>query len=100
MRTHRAVGLRVLSLVALSGAPPVGTCPDVKAVMGVDAAAGYWHSCAVTNDGGVHCWGGNIWGQIGDGTRTHRATQTEVVGLDHNIVSVTTGTYEAIDLKT
>jgi alpha-tubulin suppressor-like RCC1 family protein len=93
-------GLLVLSLVTLSGAPPVGASPDIKPVTVVDVAAGYRHSCAVTNVGAVHCWGENIWGQMGDGTRTFRPKPTEVVGLNYTIVSVTAGNYEPIDLKT
>src|SRR2546430_687784 len=31
------------------------------------------HTCAVTTDGAIYCWGFNGNGQLGDGTRTNRA---------------------------
>jgi alpha-tubulin suppressor-like RCC1 family protein len=31
------------------------------------------HDCAVTTTGETFCWGYNLDGQLGDGTRTHRS---------------------------
>lgn len=104
MLAFRIVGSLVLSVAALSATPSIGASgpdtggPDTAPVVAVDVSAGYWHSCAVTNDGRVLCWGENISGQIGDGTRAYRPVPTEVVGLDHKIVSVTTGTYHTCAL--
>ena len=38
------------------------------------------HACAVTA-GTVKCWGSNMWGALGDGTREDRSTPTTVPGL-------------------
>jgi len=39
------------------------------------------HACALTNAGSVTCLGGNVDGQLGDGTTTGRLTPREVPGL-------------------
>ncbi len=43
--------------------------------------AGDAHSCAVLSSGVAKCWGENLWGQIGDGTRgTDRLVPVAVAG--------------------
>lgn len=44
-------------------------------------AAGARHTCVVMGDGAVQCWGDNRDGQLGDGTRTSRATAAPVKGV-------------------
>jgi alpha-tubulin suppressor-like RCC1 family protein len=44
-------------------------------------ATGDRYSCAVTTGGGVRCWGYNMFGQLGDGTKADRLTPVDVVGL-------------------
>ena len=47
-----------------------------------DITVAYLFGCASTNEGGVKCWGGNRYGQLGDGTQTERGTPVDVIGLD------------------
>ncbi|MFP2934357.1 RCC1 domain-containing protein, partial [Pyxidicoccus sp. 3LG] len=48
----------------------------------VDVAAGMTSACAVLRDGRVACWGGNAWGQLGDGSQTDRVSPVTVEGLE------------------
>ena len=55
------------------------TPPAVLAASPAIIASAAAHSCGVTPGGKLYCWGGNIDGQLGDGTRTSRSLPTLVV---------------------
>lgn len=44
-------------------------------------AVGLYHACAVLGDGSAQCWGGNAYGQLGDGTLLGHPTPAAVTGL-------------------
>jgi alpha-tubulin suppressor-like RCC1 family protein len=50
------------------------------------------HACVQMTGGAVSCWGHNIYGQVGDGTKVNRAAPTTVPGLPSGIASVSAGT--------
>jgi len=55
-------------------------------------AAGYHHTCALTADDSVMCWGKNHRGQIGDGSNQDRAVPTSVLGIGR-VRSIAAGAY-------
>ena len=54
-------------------------------------ATGYAHTCAVTVNDGVKCWGDNTFGQLGDGTPRSRAVAVDVLGLGERVARVSAG---------
>lgn len=61
-------------------------------------SGGYYHTCMVTPTGGVKCWGGNQYGQLGDGTTDDHLTAVDVACLGDKAVSVSATFYQACAL--
>lgn len=66
------------------------------AVLGMESgvthvALGAEHSCALKTSGQLFCWGGNQYGQLGDGATDQRMIPVPVKGLAANISVVTAG---------
>lgn len=59
---------------------------------------GVYHSVALRADGTVFGWGFNVYGQVGDGTTTDRATPVQVVDLEE-IRRVAAGGYHSLALR-
>lgn len=53
-----------------------GTPPTALKVV-----AGQFHACALMSDSSVFCWGGNTYGELGDGTTLERSMAAPVNGL-------------------
>lgn len=71
------LGSALLALVhtGVQAQVPFGTLLAQK------VATGTSHSCALTIDGAVYCWGTNANGQLGDSTQTQRTIPVAVTGL-------------------
>jgi alpha-tubulin suppressor-like RCC1 family protein len=81
--------------VTVLGLGGVGELSDIK-----DIAVGAGHACALTNPGGVLCWGANYWGQLGNGSFTGpqtcdtvacSTTPVQVSGLLTGVQQITAG---------
>lgn len=53
-----------------------------------DVIAGESHTCALTNSGGVKCWGNNARGQLGNNSVTTSMTPRDTIGLTEGVVSL------------
>lgn len=69
---------------------PQGVMVDARGE--AQMAIGLVHACAVTRAGAVRCWGGNEFGQLGDGTTEDRPAGVTVQGLESGAVAVAVGT--------
>jgi alpha-tubulin suppressor-like RCC1 family protein len=46
----------------------------------VALATGYFHACGLTAGGAAYCWGGSLYGELGNGTTTRSLTPVAVSG--------------------
>ena len=51
-------------------------------------AAGANYTCALTTAGAAYCWGGNGYGQLGDGSTDNRTTPAPVSGLGFGVAAI------------
>jgi alpha-tubulin suppressor-like RCC1 family protein len=56
-------------------------------------------TCGLTADGQAWCWGGNLWGQLGDGTNTDRLVPTAVVQREVRFSAIAVGVAFACALE-
>lgn len=85
----------------LEGAEPSGVRIDPEVIgvhRAVDIAVGYGFSCAVTDDGLVHCWGFNDVGQLGMGSTEDVEGVVTVLGV-RDAVALSAGAMYACALS-
>lgn len=65
----------------------------------VSVACGHSHTCALSEDGAVRCWGSNSAGQLGNGgTSSSEPSPVAVMGLV-DAVQITAGTFHSCALR-
>jgi alpha-tubulin suppressor-like RCC1 family protein len=52
---------------------------NVCGIAGAKVGAGYFHTCAIKQDGSLWCWGRNNYGQLGDGTYSGKSTPVQIM---------------------
>ena len=57
----------------------------------VNVSTGQHHTCAVTAEGNLKCWGYNNVGQLGDNSATNKLTPVDVQGLTSGVARVSAG---------
>lgn len=56
-------------------------------------ALGHYHTCTLLASGDIKCWGGNNWGQLGNGTGISYYTPVNVSGLSPGVSAIASGYY-------
>ncbi len=54
-------------------------------------ALGLEHTCVLTAQGAMGCWGANFSGQLGDGTNVNRNTPVNVAALSEGVAAIAAG---------
>jgi hypothetical protein len=72
--------------------------PLHRPTLGYSVAVGGRHSLAQKNDGSVWSWGGNDYGQLGDGSHITRYTPSPIASLT-DVVAIAAGASPSLALK-
>jgi alpha-tubulin suppressor-like RCC1 family protein len=63
-------------------------------------SAGYYHTAAIKTDGTLWLWGRNLYGQLGDSTRTSKSSPVQTIAGGTNWKQVSAGSVTTTAIKT
>ena len=91
------LGVNIASSTCLNDIGDQVACVSTPQTLGgfdsavVAISAGMFHTCALTRNGTVYCWGYNEFGQVGDGTLTNVSAPKAISGISGSVLSLTAG---------
>jgi alpha-tubulin suppressor-like RCC1 family protein len=88
------------SLTSPEAAQPAGASAVAATLSFTRVSVGGYHTCGLSSGGGIYCWGNNEYGQLGDGTHSHRTVPTLVSGGGLVFVEVSAGANHTCGLTT
>ncbi len=89
-RSAWAAGVAVVASAMVVMSPTEATATPAAQI-----SAGASHTCALTVEGLVLCWGDNSYGQLRIGSTSSSAVPIEVQGLSSGVASISVGTHHA-----
>ena len=87
----RVAVLLAIALLGLLSGTSANARASSTVALSVTSGSSAGHTCAVTGDHDLLCWGGNSYGQLGDGTTQNRSSPVAVPALDGTVAAVATG---------
>ncbi len=108
-RALAALAMIAGTLIAAQSSTPAAAAPTkvapavvpmaVPSVKAKQIASGGFHSCALTVENRLRCWGNNAYGQLGNGTTTNALDPVQISVLP-NVKAVTAGANHTCALTT
>lgn len=97
-------GIYLFNVRGIDAAGNVGETAHIWEVVTATAtgwsavAPGERHTCAIANTGELFCWGGNDYGQLGDGTEDAQSAPTQVGSAD-DWIHVSAGSWHSCGIR-